>query len=160
VPKTIQRLRAEVHLDAPRQALADATAQADRGDDDWRQWVDEYRRGEALIVRLEVWVEFATDEPHLLHVRNCGVWVERTSNAPKLEAQIAEIVDKDYDVLAEELRQHGFHCDSSDLASMYVHIELQDDVKRLLESGRAGDGDPDRPTAEVGLSRADPPRAH
>lgn len=140
--RTIQRLRAQVRLDDPQRALADAAAQADGGDEDWRQWLAEYRVGDALVVRIEVWVDFETDRPHLLRVHNHGVWVETTIDPPKLEAQIAEIVDKDFDLLSDRLRAHGLDCDPSDLAAMYVHVELGEDVLRALRSGRPRRAEP------------------
>lgn len=129
---TIQRLHARVSLDDPAPALARAEAEAERGDDDWREWLEDYGRGDALVVRLELWAEFETDRPHRLRVEDRGIWVETQSDPPKLEAQIAELVASDFDLVCSQLRAHGFHCAPTDLAGMYVHVELLADLRRTL----------------------------
>jgi hypothetical protein len=56
----VQRLSARAVLDDSPAALTHAKALADAGDESWEEWVAEYHRGDALIVRLEL-------DPELRH---------------------------------------------------------------------------------------------
>jgi len=128
---TVQRLSAIARLDDPTDTLARARADADAGDESWEQWVAEYRRGEAIIVRLEVVVEVGGDDPQVVTISNRGVFVEK-AHPPKVEQQIAELAGKDFTTLARKLTDGGHEIGRQDLAQMYVHVELGEDVRRAL----------------------------
>ena len=91
----------------------------------------EFERGDALVVRLEVCLFPDEIEPDVITTTNRGVFVEKEVHPAKFEQQIAELVSKDYPLVAEELRARGHQLDMLDLAEMYVHVELD---PRLLDS--------------------------
>ena len=127
----VQRLSARASLDDSPAALAHARAQAEAGDESWEQWVAEYQRGEALIVRLELRLEVdGTGE--VLTASKDGFFIENHAHAPKVEQQIAELASGDLDVLAAQLAQRGQEIDPRELGTMYVHVELDPEVRRRV----------------------------
>lgn len=149
------RLDARVTLDDPGPTLTRAQEAANDGDESWERWVAEYRAGEALILRLDLSLEFSADSPDTLRIANSGVFVERHPDPPKVEQQIAEVASKDFSYLARELIARGHDIGERELSDIYVHVELGEDVRRALadtappsqhEHSRA-------PQADVRLSR-------
>jgi hypothetical protein len=124
-------------VDDSAAALAHAKAQAAAGDESWEQWVAEYQRGDALIVRLELTLELADGES--LTSSKDGFFVENHIHAPRVEQQIAELAVDDLTVLAAELGQPGRALEPPDLAGMYVHVELDPEVRRRGQD-RVGSG--------------------
>jgi hypothetical protein len=121
-------------LDESPAMLARAEAQAAAGDESWEQWVAEYRRGDALIVRLELTVEVSGET---LTASRDGFFVENHVHAPKLEQQIAELASSDLDALAAELSQRGHDLNLPGLGMMYVHVELDPELRRRVEERAA-----------------------
>jgi hypothetical protein len=117
--------------------LAHATAEATAGDESWQQWVEEFQRGEALILRLELTLEISDREPRVLRSAGGGFFVETDPHAPKVEQQIAELASGDFAVLARELTALGHTLDIHELGEMYVHVELHEDVRQQLAAHRA-----------------------
>jgi hypothetical protein len=151
------QLHARVTLDDPERTLAEAEAAAAEGDESWEQWLAEYHRGEALIVRLEFSVEFSAGERDVVRVANPGVFIEKHPDPPMVEQQIAEVASKDFPFIARDLTARGHPIDEGALSEMYVHVELEDDVRRALEAcapagHRASRGSPE---AEIRLSRTE-----
>jgi hypothetical protein len=139
----VQRVEVMASLDDPRAALEWARREASAGDASWAQWVAEYERGEALILRLEVKLVAAGDRHEVIEVSNPGVFAEMTSHPPQLERQIAEMASKDYGVIAERLRRRGHAIDTFELGEMYVHVELDPALRAsLLAPGAAGSTHP------------------
>lgn len=134
---SVQRLSALAMLDDSATALAQAKAQADAGDESWEQWVAEYQRGEALILRLELTLELADAGSEVLTGSKDGFFVENHSDAPRVEQQIAELAANDFTALASELVERGHEIDLQELGAMYVHVELDADVRRRLNGGDA-----------------------
>ncbi len=134
---SVQRLSVRALLDESPAALAHAEAQAAAGDESWEQWVAEYRRGEALIVRLELSVAVSGDPDETLTASRDGFFVENHVHAPKLEQQIAELASGDLAALSAELSQHGHHVDLHELSTMYVHVELDPELRRRVEERAA-----------------------
>jgi hypothetical protein len=128
----VQRLSALAVLDDSAAALAHAKELADAGDESWEQWVAEYQRGDALIVRLELKLEFADSTHDVLTTAKNGFFVENHVHVPKLEQQIAELASDDIAVLAEELAQRGDAFDVQELGRMYVHVELDPELRERL----------------------------
>ena len=130
----VERLAARVTLDDPGPALDRAQTEAAAGDESWRQWVTEYRDGEALIVRLDVTLEASEENGSrfAIHVANRGVFLEKDRQPPNVEQQVGELAAKDFPVLAERLAARGHRLDQYALGQMYVHVELADDVRRSL----------------------------
>jgi hypothetical protein len=149
------RLKARVMLDDPGPTLAEAQAAATAGDESWERWVHEYRRGEALIVRLELSLEFSARERHVLGVANPGVFIEKHPDPPRVEQQIAEVVSKDFPLIARDLNARGHQVEEAELSEMYVHVELEEDVRRELAASRRPQSYRESPEAEVGLSRVE-----
>ena len=124
----MQRLSVRASLDDSPAALANAEAHAAAGDESWEQWVTEYRRGEALIVRLELTVEIDGEGGEVLTASTSGFFVENNAHAPRLEQQIAELAADDLTALASQFAQRGHDLDLHALGSMYVHVELAPEV--------------------------------
>ena len=134
---SVQRLSVRALLDESPAVLARAEAQAAAGDESWEQWVAEYRRGDALIVRLELTVEVSGASGETLTASRDGFFVENHVHAPKLEQQIAELASSDLDALAAELSHRGQDLDLRELGTMYVHVELDPGLRRRVEERAA-----------------------
>ncbi len=143
----VQRLAAHARLDDSPQALAHAKAEAAAGDESWQRWVEEHQRGEALILRLELILEIADGEREVLRASSAGFFVESDVHAPKVERQIAELASGEFVVLARELAARGHNVDVYELSEMYVHVELDEQVRDEL-GGRRGDATTQRTPAE------------
>lgn len=157
---TVQRLGVTARLDDPESALARAEKEAAAGDESWSQWLAEYERGEALILRLEVSLEATNGEAHHVEARNRGVWIEKDVHVPKVEMQIAELVAKDFAILARALSARGDAFDRSELGEMYVHVELKREVcDALTDAGaRRRTKRPPASKGEASLSQRDSSR--
>lgn len=155
---TVQRLSVLVRLDDPADALRRARAEARAGDDSWQQWVDEFERGEALVIRLEVALDLGSEDPPIIEMANRGVFIEKDVHPPKVEHQVAELASKDFCALAAKLQDRGYDLDEDDLAEMYAHVELDPEVRLALRDAGASrrsarsDGGPN---GDPGLSRAE-----
>lgn len=126
----MQRLWACARLDDCQTVLANAEAEALAGDESWEQWVVEYRRGEALIVCLELTVEMSDGETANTSVTGC--FVENHVDAPRIERQIAELASDALGALGNQLTERGHEIDTHELGEMYVHVELDGDVRGQL----------------------------
>ena len=133
----LQRLSARARLDESPAALSYARARAASGDESWEQWLAEYRRGEALILRLELTLEFVGDENEVLRTSRNGFFVENHVHAPKVEQQIAELASGDFAAMAGQLAQGGRDLDVHGIGAMYVHVELDPDVQGRLKGRRS-----------------------
>jgi hypothetical protein len=133
----VQRLSARARLDKSPGALSYATALAESGDESWERWLTEYRRGDALILRLELTLELAGDGNEMLRTSTDGLFVENHVHAPQVEQQIAELASGDFAVLAGELERRGRDVDVRGISAMYVHVELDPEVQRRVGGGRA-----------------------
>jgi hypothetical protein len=130
---SVQRLTAHVLLDDSSAALAHAKAEAEAGDEPWTQWLTEYERGEALAVRLELTLKVANGEEETLNASTPGFFIERDLHAPKVEQQIAEVAAGDFAELANELAARGYDIGVYELSEMYVHVELDPELRSRLE---------------------------
>ncbi len=141
-------------LDHPAPTLERARREAAAGDSSWGRWVSEYERGEAVIVRLDVRLLVGDDgQAEVIEVSNRGVFLEKAVHLPTLEQQVAEMTNKDSAELAAKLRERGHAIDTFDLASMYVHVELDPDLRRTVLGGPTPGHVPAAPPAgEVALS--------
>jgi hypothetical protein len=153
----VERLRVRVTLDDPASAVTQARDEAGRGDESWQRWVAEYERGEALIVALEVALEVFDGRPTVIDVANRGVFIESSSDLPKVEQQVAELVSKDFPLLARELATRGHRVDPRELDEMYVHVELDHDLRGALRAFGESRSEPAgrRPDATAKLSRTE-----
>jgi hypothetical protein len=147
----VLQLHTRVTLDDPAPTLAEGEAAAADGDESWEQWLGEYQRGEAPIVRIEFCVEFSAGRRETLRVANPGVFIEKHPDPSAVEQQIAEVATKDFPLIKCELAARGHDVEEESLSEMYVHVELEDDVRQALETGSRAHGGP--PEAEIGLSR-------
>ena len=133
----MQRLSARARLDESPAALSHATARAESGDESWEQWLAEYRRGDALILRLELTLELAGDGNEVLRTSTDGLFVENHVHAPKVEQQIAELASGDFAALAGQVVRRGRDLDVHGISAMYVHVELDPDVQHRVRDRRA-----------------------
>lgn len=134
----VQRLSARARLDESAAALSQATALAASGDESWEQWLAEYRRGDALILSLDLTLELAGDGNEVLRTSTDGLFVENHVHAPNVEQQIAELASGDFAALAGQLEQRGRDLDLRGISAMYVHVELDPDVRRRVGGRRSG----------------------
>jgi hypothetical protein len=131
----VQRLSARARLDESAVALSQAKARAASGDESWEQWLTEYRRGDALLLRLELTLELAGEGDEVLQTSSDGLFVENHPHAPKVEQQIAELASGDFAAMAGQLARRGRDLDVRGIGAMYVHVELAADVQRRLKDG-------------------------
>ena len=131
---SVQRLSVRAVVDDSPTALTHAEALAAAGDESWEQWVAEYQRGEALIVRLELTLEISDGAGEVLTASRDGFFVENHAHAPKLEQQIAELASDDLAALAADFVKRGHELDLRELGRMYVHVELDPEVRRRVEN--------------------------
>jgi hypothetical protein len=117
--------------------LSHAEALAAAGDESWEQWVAEYRRGDALIVRMELTLEISDGGGEVLTASQDGFFVENHVHAPKVEQQIAELASGDLAALAAEFAERGHDVDLHELATMYVHVELAPELRRRVQDRAA-----------------------
>jgi hypothetical protein len=132
---SVQRLSARAVLDDSPAVLAHAKELAAAGDESWEQWVAEYQRGDALIVRMELTLEVSDGE--VLTASRDGFFVENHVHAPKVEQQIAELASGDLATLAAEFAERGHKLDLDELGSMYVHVELAPELRRRVHDRAA-----------------------
>lgn len=124
----MQRLWARASPNDGRAALANAEAKGAAGDESWQQWVAEYQKGEALILNLDLRVELTGGET--VEESISGLFVENHPDAPRVERQIAELASDAFAALGERLIERGHDVDAHELGEMYVHVELDADIRR------------------------------
>ncbi|HKO27636.1 MAG TPA: hypothetical protein VJU80_09280 [Solirubrobacteraceae bacterium] len=134
---SVQRLSVRALLDESPAILAHAEALAAAGDESWEQWVAEYQRGDALIVRMELTLEITDTTGEVLTASRDGFFVENHVHAPKVEQQIAELASEDLAALAAEFAQRGHDLDLKELGAMYVHVELAPELRRRVQDRAA-----------------------
>ena len=131
----MQRLSAYARMDESAEALAQAKARADEGDESWDQWVAEYQRGEALILRLDLTIQINDGADHVIRASRDGFFVENHADAPRVERQVAELAAGDFAALSADLARRGHEVGPDELGELYVHVELDEDVRRRLARG-------------------------
>jgi hypothetical protein len=136
---SVQRLSVRAFLDEPQTTLGHAEAQAAAGDESWEQWVTEYQRGDALIVRMELRLEISDGTGEVLTASRGGFFVENHVHAPKVEQQIAELASGDLAALAAEFAERGHDLDLHELGLMYVHVELAPELRQRVQERAATD---------------------
>ena len=94
----------------------------------------EHERGEALILRLELRLELSNGDGELITASRDGFFVENHAHAPKVEQQIAELAFGDLTALAAELAQDRQDLDPRELSGMYVHVELDPEVRSRVNN--------------------------
>lgn len=124
-------------MDDSPAVLAHARTQAAAGDESWEQWVSEYDRGDALILRLELTLALGDGAGDVITASRDGFFVENHPHAPKVEQQIAELAFGDLCALTAELAGPGQDVDLGKLGAMYVHVELDPGVRLRVANWRA-----------------------
>jgi hypothetical protein len=129
---SVRRVEAAATLTDPRSALTAARGRATE-DPDWALWVDEYARGEALIVDLVLTARLATDDGRERLVKTAGadVWLQ-TGSIPEVEAQIEELATVHLAQLELQMSRAGLRDAVGDLCHCYIHVRLADDVSACL----------------------------
>ena len=131
---TVRRLAARASLDDPGPAFARAKAAAIAGDESWEAWLSEYERGDAVIVRLEVTLDTDPGSNHRVATVSRGLWVERCVHQAEFEQHVAELAASAFAVLTDRLVDLGHRLDRDELAQMYVHVELDDKLRKALSA--------------------------
>jgi hypothetical protein len=134
---SVQRLSVRALLDESPAILSHAEALAAAGDESWEQWVAEYQRGDALIVRMELTLEVCDGTGEVLTASRDGFFVENHVHAPMVEQQIAELASGDLAALAAEFAERDHELDLGDLATMYVHVDLAPELQRRFQDRAA-----------------------
>lgn len=140
----VERITACARLSDPAELLSYAREAADAGDESWQQWVEEFERGDALVVALELSVELANGETEELHASTRAFFVDSAVAPPHVERQVAEVAYEELVVLVrDQLSARGHPSDLLDCAPMYVHVELDAEVRRSLSgAGRQASSQP------------------
>jgi hypothetical protein len=148
----VERLEARAWVRDPGEELERIRDQLSSGDDSWARWLQELENGTAVVAAMRVTVHVRPSDgtPRTAQAENHHLWLEVGTHPALLEAQIEEVAGKDYAALAERLREFGERVTADDLADMYVHVELGDDLlaaaRSATEEERAR-----RPQARPGL---------
>jgi hypothetical protein len=129
---SVQRLSARAHLDESPQALTHAQAEAATGDESWQQWVDEYNRGDALIIQLDLKIELGGEQSDELERSVGGFFVEVDLHPAKVEHQIAELASGELIAMAERPESVVGGIDPDELGDMHVHVELDNELRDVL----------------------------
>ena len=87
----------------------------------------------ALIVRLELTLSYVDGPTGELRSSSGGLFVERNGHHAMVEQQIAELASGDFVELAEQLVSGGHEFDADELGQMYVHVDMDGEVRRQLE---------------------------
>jgi hypothetical protein len=133
----VERIDVRAGLDDPVPALARATLEAAAGDQSWADRATQFELGEALIVRVDVSVLAVGSGRDEIETTIRGVFVENDAHPPKLEQQIAEVARTKLPLVAERLRDLGHSVGVVELDEMYVHVELERQLRDALRTGRA-----------------------
>lgn len=129
----VERITGYAGLSDARKEVDEAARRAAAGDVDWQAWIDDWRAGAALVLRLELTAEVCARDGPAVRVRSCGpVWVERHGDPPRVEEQLRQLAGNDFGELAGALRAHGLEIDESDLDDMYVEIRLDRSLRDAL----------------------------
>lgn len=136
----IERLAVTASLDHPAPALNRAQTEADAGDPSWQEWLADYDHGQAIVVSLDVTLQVNDGRSRTIEISNDGVFVEAHPHPPIVERQIAEIVSKDFSLLAGQLSEMGHRLEPLDLAELYVHVEIDEDIRRALRTAETAEG--------------------
>ena len=99
--------------------------------------MSEHERGEALIVRLDVRVVAMDHAREVIETGNRGVFVENDFHPPRLEQQIAELAKEDAPSITARLKELGHDIGFAELAEMYVHVELDPQLRAALRRDHA-----------------------
>jgi hypothetical protein len=149
MPGTVSRIEVVAQQEEdPREELDRVRREADAGDASWRQWLEEYESGAAMLLRLEVSITIKRDgASERLTRTNRNVWVADHAHPPKVERQVADLAHKDFESLARELREREVEVGVPDLEEMLVAVTLRDDVLDRLsgEHRHLGDAPASRP---------------
>jgi hypothetical protein len=139
---TVRSITCRADLDDAAPEIDQAREQARAGDVSWKQWVDEYDAGRALVLRLQVTISFDEDDQiEEVETVNRGIWVEASEHPPAIAGQLEDVVAKDFNMLSAQLGERGLDVPASELAEMHTRVELSADLLRTLDekpSGRRG----------------------
>lgn len=145
---------ARAWLADPGREVDEARRRADTGDPDWRLWVEEFDRGEAALVDMRVGVTVELDDGSIetIEVENHSIWVELLVQPPVLEAVIAEICSKDFEVVVERIRRLGGSITIPELEEMHVGVDIADNLLAALRPSASGVGQADDLRARPGIT--------
>lgn len=141
----VDRITALARLEDSSKLLTYARAAADEGDESWEQWLWEYDRGEALIVAVELSIELTNGATERLSAQTRPFFVDCAVPTPHVEQQIAEVAYEELVALVrDQLSVRGCPSELLDRNPLYVHVELDQDVRRSLSGGRRRAANPPR----------------
>ena len=119
--------------DAPGTAVAFAREAAAGGDESWREWLEQLERGEALTARIRLTVELRDGaRRHQVVGQELGAWLELGAHPPSLERQVADVAALGYWAVSQALRERGVEIDADELSAMFVHVELSEELRKLV----------------------------
>lgn len=111
-----------------------AREQAESGDLDWREWVQEFDRGQATLIDMRVTAEIELDDRSVerIVVSNHQIWMHLAQHPPIVASLVADIATKDLDELTVRIRDLGEPITVSELERMYVTVELAENLRDAL----------------------------
>ena len=131
----VERITACARLSDPAELMSYAREAADAGDESWEQWVQEFERGDALVVALDLSIELANGATDELHASTRAFFIDCAVPTPHVERQIAEVAYEELVILVrDQLSAHGHQPDLLDGAPMYVHVALDREVRESLSN--------------------------
>ena len=68
----------------------------------------------------------------MISASKAGFFIENHVHAPRVEKQIAELASDDFATLGAELVRRGHEVDEYELGELYVHVELDKDLRLRL----------------------------
>lgn len=135
---TVRCLHAEARLAAPAPELRRARAQAARGDPEWRGRLEDYDRGDALIIALTA--QALVDDPRAgprraapCHYCHEAVWVSRTTTPRALVDRLGALARRDFRTVAASLRDRGVQLGPGE-QQITVELVLDPAVTAALDS--------------------------
>lgn len=136
----VREVAVRAWLADPVRELLEARELALAGDPDWQEWLEQFDRGEAALMDMRVGVTVELDDESIetVTVENHGIWVELGVQPPVLEAVIAEICSKDFEVFVRRIGQLGGSITVAELEDMHVSVEVAADLLAALRPPPTG----------------------
>jgi serine/threonine-protein kinase RsbW len=112
--------------------VAEARRRAHRGDGSWAEWLHDLNAGRALVALLEIEVRLTVEgAKRRVRGKTPGVWLELETHPPLVERQVQEAATVSLSTLGAAIEMPlGVHM--PELASMSVHVELDDAIRERL----------------------------
>ena len=129
----VHRIAAVAELDQQTTSAEPMRARARDGDSDSAWMVEQLEDGGLVLARV-VLHALAEDGAGTQVEAECvieGVWLER-DDPPAVEQQVADVAPAELRALGDKLRWLGVEVDDDQLATAFVHVELDEPLRQAL----------------------------